>query len=106
MFVASKYEDIYPLKMKTVYEKIAHQKLEISKIKSLELEIMRVIDYKIHAPTVLDFLKVYLVEVLNIEIKNRTETKKKEENALKSNNIENGDVNSEMPENQMTAFEV
>ena len=45
---------------------------------------MRVIDYKIHAPTVLDFLKVYLVEVLNIEIKNRTETKKKEENALLS----------------------
>jgi hypothetical protein len=67
---------------------------------------MRVIDYKIHAPTVLDFLKVYLVEVLNIEIKNRTETKKKEENALKSNNIENGDMNSEMPENQMTPFEV
>jgi hypothetical protein len=24
MFVASKFEDIYPLKMKTVYEKIAH----------------------------------------------------------------------------------
>lgn len=54
---------------------------------------MRTIDYKIHAPTVLDFLKVYLVEVLGIEIKNRTETKKKEENALKSNNAENGDIN-------------
>jgi hypothetical protein len=24
MFVASKFEDIFPLKMKTVYEKIAH----------------------------------------------------------------------------------
>ena len=24
MFVASKYEDIYPLKMKVVFEKIAH----------------------------------------------------------------------------------
>ena len=24
MFIASKYEDIYPLKMKMVYEKIAH----------------------------------------------------------------------------------
>lgn len=29
MFVASKFEDIYPLKMKTVFEKIAHKKLEI-----------------------------------------------------------------------------
>ena len=82
MFIASKFEDIYPLKMKTVFEKIAHKKLEIQKIKSLELEIMKAIDYKIHAPTVLDFLKVYLVEVLGIEIQARTETKKKEETAL------------------------
>jgi hypothetical protein len=29
MFIASKFEDIYPLKMKTVYEKIAHKKIEI-----------------------------------------------------------------------------
>ena len=85
MFVASKFEDIYPLKMKTVFEKIAHQKLEISKIKNTELELLEVIDYKIHAPTCLDFLKVYLVEVLGIEILNRTATKKKEEDALKKN---------------------
>lgn len=86
MFVASKFEDIYPLKMKTVYEKIAHKKLEIEKIKSLELEIMKSINYKIHAPTVLDFLKVYMVNALGIEILNRTETKKKEELALMANN--------------------
>jgi hypothetical protein len=29
MFIASKYEDIYPLKMKTIHDKIAHQKLDI-----------------------------------------------------------------------------
>ena len=86
MFVASKFEDIYPLKMKTVYEKIAHKKLEIEKIKSLELEIMKTINYKIHSPTVLDFLKVYMVNALGIEILNRTETKKKEELALMANN--------------------
>lgn len=61
MFVASKFEDIYPLKMKTVYEKIAHQKIEIKTIKALELDMMKVIQYKIHAPTVLDFLKVFLI---------------------------------------------
>jgi hypothetical protein len=33
MFIASKYEDIYPLKMKMVFEKIAHKKLTIEKIK-------------------------------------------------------------------------
>ena len=47
--------------------------------------MMKVINYKIHAPTVLDFLKVFLLQVLKIEIKNRTETKKKEEFALKVN---------------------
>ena len=94
MFIASKFEDIYPLKMKTVFEKIAHKKLEISKIKTLELDIMKSIEYKIHAPTVLDFLKVYLVEVLGIEIQNRTETKKKEENAL-SMNAQSDDQNEE-----------
>jgi len=85
MFIASKFEDIYPLKMKTVYEKIAHKKLDIERIKSLELDIMKAIHYKIHAPTVLDFLKVYMVDVLGIEILNKTETKKKEELALKAN---------------------
>ena len=86
MFIASKFEDIYPLKMKTVYEKIAHKKLEIEKIKDLELDIMKSINYKIHAPTVLDFLKVYMVNALGIEILNKTDTKKKEDQALMANN--------------------
>ena len=33
MFIASKYEDIYPLKMRMVHEKIAHKKLTIERIK-------------------------------------------------------------------------
>ena len=66
MFIASKYEDIYPLKMKMVYEKIAHKKLPIEKIKGLEMDILKVINYRIPAPTSLDFLKVYLKQVLNI----------------------------------------
>ena len=60
MFVASKYEDIYPLKMKMVHEKIAHQKLAIEDIKSLELDILKTVNYMIPAPTVLDFMRVYL----------------------------------------------
>ena len=66
MFIASKYEDIYPLKMKMVFEKIAHKKLAIEEIKRLELDILQTINYKIPAPTVLDFLRVYLQEVLGI----------------------------------------
>lgn len=66
MFIASKYEDIYPLKMKMVHEKIAHKKLPIEKIKSLEMDILKAINYRIPAPTSLEFLKVYLKQVLGI----------------------------------------
>lgn len=76
MFIASKYEDIYPLKMKMVYEKIAHKKLPIERIKSLELEILKTINYKIAMPTPLDFLRVYLKEVLNIGHAGKTSIKK------------------------------
>jgi hypothetical protein len=85
MFIASKYEDIYPLKMKMVYEKIAHKKLPIEKIKALELKILGVIAYKIPAPTTLDFLKIYLKDVLDIGVSGRTAQKELEANSTKGN---------------------
>lgn len=85
MFLASKYEDIYPLKMKMVFEKIAHKKLPIAKIKSLELDILKTIHYKIPTPSLLDFLKVYLKAVLNIGHAGNTSLKKEEKAALPTN---------------------
>ena len=85
MFNASKYEDVYPLKMKMVYEKIAHKKLGIDKIKTLELDILKVIKYKIPAPTVLDFLKVYLKEVLGIGHQGNTSLKKEDKEKIPTN---------------------
>ena len=41
MFIASKYEDIYPLRMKTIDERIAQKKIPIEQIKTLELDILR-----------------------------------------------------------------
>jgi len=67
MFIASKYEDILPLKMKIVYEKIAHKRLEIDQIKATELRLLKAIHYRIAAPSVLDFLKIYLRFILDIE---------------------------------------
>ncbi len=67
MFIASKFEDIHPLKMKMVHEKIAHRKISVEKIKAMELEFLKVINYKIAAPSVLDFIKLYLRSVLKIE---------------------------------------
>ena len=78
MFIASKYEDVYPLKMKMVYEKIAHKKLPIEKIKSMELEILKTIHYRISSPSILDFLKVNWKEVLKIGHLGNTILKKEE----------------------------
>lgn len=50
--------------MKMVFEKIAHKKLSIDRIKQMELDIVKTIHYKISAPSVLDFLKIQLKEVL------------------------------------------
>ena len=85
MFIASKYEDIYPLKMKMVFEKIAHKKLPIERIKALELDMLKQIHYKIPAPTVLDFLKIYLKEVLEINHHGNTSLKKEEKEAIPTN---------------------
>ena len=81
MFIASKYEDIHPLKMKMVFEKIAHKKLPIEKIKNMELEILKSIHYKITAPSLLDFLKINLKEVLDIGHLGNTSLKKEEKDA-------------------------
>jgi hypothetical protein len=85
MFIASKYEDIQPLKMKMVFEKIAHKKLPIEKIKAMELEILKTIHYRIPAPSVLDFLKIYLKEVLEIGHLGNTSLKKEEKEAMPTN---------------------
>jgi len=45
MFVASKFEDIHPLKIKTVFEKIGHEKLPVESIKQLELELLKTLHY-------------------------------------------------------------
>jgi hypothetical protein len=82
MFIASKYEDIYPLKMRMVFEKIAHRKLAIDDIKGLELDILKSINYKIPAPTVLDFLRVYLQEVLGIGHMGKTSLSAEEKAAI------------------------
>ena len=91
MFIASKYEDYYPIKMKIVFEKIAHQKLKIEDIKNLELDLMQTIQYKIPAPTVLDFLKNLLLEVLGIDHMGKQSLKKEEKERirrLKSESVE------------------
>ena len=87
MFVGSKFEDIFPVKMRTVHEKIAHKKLTVDEIKALELDLMQTIQYQVHAPTPLDFLKQFLLDILGIRVGSKSETKQKLEAALEQNKI-------------------
>ena len=63
MFVASKYEDIVPLMMKTVVNKIGHNKFELNQIEEKELDLLRVNDYRVGVPTVKEFLDRFLEEL-------------------------------------------
>jgi len=60
MFIASKYEDIYPLRMQMVYEKIAHKKITIESIKQMEREIMAALGSTLGIPTTFEFIRIYI----------------------------------------------
>ena len=66
MFIASKYEDVIPILMRTVINKIGHNKFEIPQIEDKELEILKTISFKIGAPTVKEFLDRYCEELADI----------------------------------------
>ena len=66
MFIASKYQDIYPLRLKIVQDKIAHNKLTCKEIRKKEDEIMRYLDYNIGLPTMWDFITIFLEEIFYI----------------------------------------
>jgi hypothetical protein len=51
MLIASKYEEVQPLKLSVLVEKIAHNKISVPEILKLEQEIMAAIDFRPWAPT-------------------------------------------------------
>ena len=60
MFLASKYEDILPLRMEVMVKKIAHNKLSAKIIREYEYDILSTLDYFLQIPTSLEFLTRYL----------------------------------------------
>ena len=45
MFVATKMEEVYPLKMKTIYDKIAHKKIPIAELVDMEKKIVEALNF-------------------------------------------------------------
>ena len=66
IFIACKFEEIYPLRLQTVHERIAHKKLAAEQIKSKELEILEALDFNVTGPTVYDYL-ILLLHLINIK---------------------------------------
>ena len=66
MFIDSKYQDIYPLWLKIVLDKIAQNKLICQEIKNKENEMMRYLNYNIGLPTMWDFITIFMEEIFYI----------------------------------------
>ena len=63
MFIAAKYEEVYPIRLKTMHEKIAHKKISTDRIKQKEIDILSNLDYCITGCTLLDFLEISLFKL-------------------------------------------
>ena len=72
MWMACKYEEIYPFKLSLVYAKIAHKKISKQSIKATECEVIKCIDYNLSASTSYEFMmsalyQLKLNEVLDLK---------------------------------------
>lgn len=56
MLIASKMEEVYPLKIRTIYEKIAHKKLPMEELIDTESKIMKALDYKLNTWSFFDLV--------------------------------------------------
>jgi cyclin B len=59
MYLASKYEDIFPLHSKIVSDKIAHKAIPTRDILKKEQEFLRAFDFQIDFVTHFDFHQTY-----------------------------------------------
>lgn len=66
MFIASKYEDVIPLLMRTVFNKIGHGKIPEKDILAREKDVLISLGFKVGGlPTPLEFLDSYNEQILN-----------------------------------------
>jgi len=66
MFIASKYYDIFPIKLASASEKISHGKISKEEIKAYEEKILKTLNYDVSKPTAYDFLNFYIEDIFNV----------------------------------------
>lgn len=47
MMIASKNDEVYPLRIGIVYDKIGHKKISMSKLTAVEEDIVKTLDFKL-----------------------------------------------------------
>ena len=57
MFSAAKYEEIHPLKLGTIYDKIARKKFSKTDILDKESDIVGALDFKLETPSIYDIAR-------------------------------------------------
>lgn len=71
MLIASKMNEVYPLKIKTAFEKIGHRKLPLQELITIQQNIMEQLNYKLNSWTVFDIAMLRISNYLAAEeIKN------------------------------------
>lgn len=64
MFIASKFEDEYPIQMYHAQQKIGHNKFSVYAIKQKEKEVLECLNFDIVYSTMLDFINLYFQDFI------------------------------------------
>jgi len=68
MFLAAKFEEIYPLRIRVVHEKIAHKKFSKEEIRDKETEMIDTLGFNCCPVTLLSFIEVSLCHIRMKEV--------------------------------------
>ena len=71
MYLASKFEDVFPLNSKIVSEKIAHNTMTVKEIVNREQEFLELFDFQVDFVTHYDFYETFMDKIfrlLNIKL--------------------------------------
>lgn len=63
MYLASKYEDVFPFNSHIAYEKISHKAVPQKEILKLEGEFLRTFDFRLEMVTPFDFHEYFFGQI-------------------------------------------
>lgn len=62
MLIASKMEEVFPLKLRTAFERIAHKKIPMAELVEMEAKIMSALNFNLNSWSFFDFITLKLTQ--------------------------------------------